>query len=114
WIPVFNPLVHLVPLARGLGVAPMLAATLVSALGLAAITGRVALGTLSDHVGRRPALAVSLGLQVAAFLGFAAAGSLSGLYLAAIVFGFSYGAVGALFPPLFPHFFRPPPPPRPL
>jgi len=105
WIPVFNPLVHLVPLARGLGVEPMLAATLVSALGMAAIAGRVALGTLSDRVGRRPALALGLGLQVAAFLGFAAAGSLSGLYLAAIVFGFSYGAVGALFPAVVADFF---------
>jgi MFS transporter, OFA family, oxalate/formate antiporter len=105
WIPVFTPLVHLVPLARGLGVEPMLAATLVSALGLAAIAGRVALGTLSDRAGRRPALALSLGLQVAAFLGFAGAGSLSSLYLAAIVFGFSYGAVGALFPAVVADFF---------
>src|SRR5262249_15821514 len=64
WIPVFNPLVHLVPLARGLGIEAMLAATLVSALGMAAIAGRVALGTLSDRVGRRPALALSLALQV--------------------------------------------------
>src|SRR5215831_3361561 len=34
WIPVFNPLVHLVPLARGLGIEAMLAATVVSALGI--------------------------------------------------------------------------------
>src|SRR5215475_1436270 len=105
WIPVFNPLVHLVRLARGLGIEAMLAATLVSALGMAAIAGRVGLGTLSDRVGRRPALAFSLILQVAAFLGFAAAASLPGLYAAAILFGFSYGAIGALFPAVVAAFF---------
>jgi MFS transporter, OFA family, oxalate/formate antiporter len=105
WIPVFTPLVHLVPLARGLGVDPMLAATLVSALGMAAIAGRLVLGTLSDRVGRRPALGIGLGLQVIAFLGFAVAGSLSGLYAASIAFGFSYGAIGALFPAVVADFF---------
>ena len=73
WLTVFTPLVHLVPLARGLGVDPMLAATLVSALGMAAVAGRLLLGTLSDRVGRRPALGVGLGLQVVAFLSFAVA-----------------------------------------
>ena len=105
WIPVFSPLVHLVPLARGLGVKPMLAATLVSALGMAAIAGRLVLGTLSDRVGRRPALGIGLGLQVAAFLGFAVAGSLPGLYAASIAFGFSYGAISALFPAVVADFF---------
>ena len=105
WIPVFNPLVHLVPLARGLGIEAMLAATVVSALGMAAMAGRIALGTLSDRVRRRPALAFSLILQVAASLGFAAAASLPGLYAAAILFGFSYGAIGALFPAVVADFF---------
>jgi len=73
WLTVFTPLVHLVPLARGLGVDPMLAATLVSALGMAAVAGRLLLGTLSDRMGRRPALGIGLGLQVAAFLGLAVA-----------------------------------------
>lgn len=105
WIPVFSPIVHLVPLARGLGVDPMLAATLISALGMAAVVGRLVLGTLSDRMGRRPALGLGLGLQAAAFLGFTVAGSLPGLYAAAIAFGFSYGAVSALMPALVADFF---------
>ena len=105
WIPVFSPVVHLVPLARGLGIEPMLAATLVSALGLAAVVGRLVLGTLSDRAGRRPALGIGLGLQAAAFLGFAQAGSLPGLYAASIAFGFSYGAISALMPAVVADFF---------
>jgi MFS transporter, OFA family, oxalate/formate antiporter len=105
WIPVFSPVVHLVPLARGLGIEPMLAATLVSALGLAAVGGRLVLGTLSDRAGRRPALGIGLGMQAAAFLGFAQAGSLPGLYAASIAFGFSYGAISALMPAVVADFF---------
>jgi len=56
-------------------------------------------------VGRRPALAIGLGLQVAAFLGFAGAGSLPGLYAASIAFGFSYGAISALMPAVIADFF---------
>ena len=83
----------------------MLAATLVSALGMAAVAGRLLLGTLSDRMGRRPALGVGLGLQVVAFLGFAVAGSLPGLYAASIAFGFSYGAISALMPAIVADFF---------
>jgi MFS family permease len=105
WIPIFAPLVHLVPLARGLGVDPLVASTLVSALGMAAIVGRLVMGTASDRFGRRPAIGICLVLQVAAFLGFAAAGTLPGLYAASITFGYSYGAISALFPAVVADFF---------
>src|ERR1700730_16235618 len=63
WTPVFIPLVHLVPMARGLGVPPLLAATLVSAIGGAALIGRLVMGGASDRIGRRGALAIALALQ---------------------------------------------------
>ncbi|HET7874580.1 MAG TPA: MFS transporter [Methylomirabilota bacterium] len=105
WIPVFVPLVHLVPMARGLGVPPLLAATLVSALGIAAMGGRLIMGAASDRIGRRPALALALALQLAAFLALAAAGTLGWLYAASLLFGFSYGAVSTLFPAVVADFF---------
>ncbi len=105
WIPVFIPLVHLVPLARGLGVDPLLAATLVSALGLAAVAGRLILGGASDRFGRRAALAVGLVLQIGAFLALVFASRLPGLYAASLAFGFSYGAISALFPAVVADFF---------
>jgi MFS family permease len=40
-----------------------------------------------------------------AFLGFAVAGSLPGLYAASIAFGFSYGAISALMPAIVADFF---------
>lgn len=105
WIPVFGPLVHLVPMARGLGVSPLVAATLVSALGLSALFGRLLMGGVSDYAGRRPTLAVSLGLQVVAFGALASCQSVSGLYVGAALFGFSYGGVSVLFSALVADFF---------
>jgi len=105
WIPIFAPLVHLVPLARGLGVDPLVAATLVSALGMAGIAGRLIMGSLSDRIGRRSAIGIGLVLQILAFLGFAVAGALPALYAASIAFGFSYGAVASLFPAIVADFF---------
>ncbi len=105
WIPVFIPLVHLVPMARGLGISPLLAATLVSALGAAALVGRLLMGGASDRIGRRAALAVALVLQAVAFVGFALAHELPALYAASLVFGFSYGAGSTLFPAAVADFF---------
>jgi MFS transporter, OFA family, oxalate/formate antiporter len=105
WFSIFTPLVHLVPLARGLGIDPLLATTLVSAIGLAGIVGRLVMGGVSDRIGRRPAVGLGLMLQVVGFLGFAYAAALPGLYAASIAFGFSYGAVSALFPAIVADFF---------
>jgi MFS family permease len=98
WTPVFIPLVHLVPMARGLGVPPLLAATLVSAVGAAALIGRLVMGGASDRIGRRGALAIALALQTGAFAGFAQSHALPALYASSLVFGFSYGAASTLFP----------------
>ena len=105
WVPVFVPLVHLVPHARDIGIEPLWASTLVSAIGIAAVLGRLGMGWLSDRIGRRPALALALLLQAVAFTGFAAAASLPALYLTSLTFGFAYGTASTLFPAMMGDFF---------
>ena len=105
WIPVFVPIIHTVPLARDLGYSPLVAASLLSALGAGAVPGRILIGAASDRIGRKPALALMLLLQAIAFLAFIGAGSLGALYVVVAVFGFSYGAVTALFPSIISDFF---------
>ena len=105
WTPVFVPLVHVVPFARDLGISPLLASTAVSALGIGAFFGRLVMGGISDLIGRKAALAISLALQVLAFAGFAAVGGLASLYVVAVDFGFSYGAISTLFPAIVGDFF---------
>lgn len=105
WLVVFMPMVHIVPFAVDLGISPFLAAMTVSVIGFAGFAGRLAIGPLSDSLGRLPTLGVCLLLQAMAFLGFAISTGLGLLYPAAAIFGFSYGGVTALFPALVGDFF---------
>jgi MFS family permease len=107
WMPVFMPLVHLVPLARDLGLSPVVGATALSMLGAGSLAGRLGLGAVSDAIGRRPALAISLGLQALAFAGLAGATDAMGLYAAAATYGVGYGAVSTLMPALVADFYGP-------
>jgi len=107
WLAVFIPLVHLVPFARDLGYTAGTGAWLVSALGAGAVVGRLAMGPVSDRVGRRPALVAGTTLQAVAFLAFSAVQGLDGLVLTAAAFGFSYGTISALFPAIVGDFFGP-------
>lgn len=105
WIPVFIPLVHLVPFTRDLGYSPLVGAWSVSMLGAAAVAGRLVMGPLSDRIGRRPTLAVAMVLQAIAFGGFASAHALPALFLSAAAFGYSYGTISTLFPAMVGDFF---------
>jgi MFS family permease len=100
WMAVFVPFAHIVAFAEDLGYESVAASLLLSAIGLGGVTGRLGAGPLSDRVGRRPTLALMLGLQVAAFGGFAASHGLWLLYPSAFVFGAAYGGSTTLFPAL--------------
>jgi len=105
WIPVFIPLVHLVPFARDLGHSPLAAAWAVSATGAGAVLGRLLMGAVSDRIGRRTTIAGAMLLQAVAFLGFAVVRDLGPLYATAILFGFSYGTISTLFAAIIGDFF---------
>lgn len=105
WIPVFVAIVHSVPLARDLGASPLVAASLLTALGGGAVPGRILMGAASDRIGRKTALAVMLVLQAIGFVGYAVAGSLTAVFAASLLFGFSYGAITALFPSIVGDYF---------
>jgi len=105
WIPVFIPLVHVVPFSRDLGFSRLEAASVVSALGVGAVVGRLVMGAVSDRLGRRNTAAVAMALQALAFGGFLSVSSLLTLYATAFLFGYSYGAVSTLFTAIVGDFF---------
>jgi MFS family permease len=105
WIPVFIPLVHLVRYARDLGFTPLVAASVVSALGAGAVAGRLVMGAVSDRLGRRTTVAAAMTLQAGAFAAFMVVRGLGALYLTAFVFGYSYGAISTLFTAIVSDFF---------
>jgi MFS transporter, OFA family, oxalate/formate antiporter len=105
WLPVFIPLVHLVPFARDLGHSPLEAASAISATGAGAVVGRLVMGYVSDLIGRRATIGVSMLVQAAAFVAFAAVRELPALYATAFVFGYSYGTISTLFSAIVGDFF---------
>ncbi|MPY92759.1 MAG: MFS transporter [Acidimicrobiia bacterium] len=105
WMAVFVPMVHLPAFAEDLGHSKVAAASVLSAVGVGGLVGRLSMGTASDHVGRRPALAAMMGIQVIGFAGLAASSGLIPLYLSAVVFGFAYGGGVVIFPALVGDFF---------
>jgi MFS family permease len=82
-------------------------ATALSALGAGSLVGRLGMGAVSDGFGRRPALLISLGLQVLSFAALAGASGIATLVAAAAVFGFAYGAISALMPAVVTDFYGP-------
>jgi MFS family permease len=107
WTPVFMPPVHLVPLARDLGLSAVVGAAALSALGAGSLAGRLAMGAISDALGPRPALAISLALQALSFASLAGAVGPVTLLAAATAFGFGYGAVSTLMPAVVTDFYGP-------
>ena len=64
---------------------------------LAVLAALLTVGSLSDHIGRRPVLLVALGMQIATMVIFLNAGGVEALLIARVVQGLSTGfAVGAI------------------
>src|SRR5882757_3283439 len=74
------------------GFTPITTTVVFGVYALAVLAMLLTVGSLSDHVGRRPVLLVALALQVIAMLIFTTAGGVAGLFIARIVQGLSTGA----------------------
>jgi len=97
-VPLFVPFVHIVPIARDLGITPGTAVLLASLIGVGSIAGRFGLGSVADRLGRRVTLAAMfLGLTL--MLGvLSIAGEAWQLAIFALVYGACYGGFVALVP----------------
>ena len=84
-------MVHLINYATDLGIIPLVAATLLSMVGIGSILGRLAMGAASDRIGSANALAICCLVLSISILWLVFTKELWMFYLFAIVFGFAYG-----------------------
>lgn len=102
---VFVPFVHINQFATGLGITSVTAATVISAIGIGGLAGRLSVGTISDRLGRKRMVLFAFALETLAFVAIASADGLAMLYPAATAFGFAYGAGVVLLPALVGDYF---------
>jgi MFS family permease len=79
------------------GVSAMAATTVLSAAGLASLSGRVICGLLADRLGAKRVLIVGLAIQAVAVSLYLVTRELAGFYALALMFGLAYGGVMPLY-----------------
>jgi MFS family permease len=92
-----GPIFHMVANAIDHGVSAMAAATVLSAAGLASLSGKIICGLVADRVGAKRVLVAGLALQAVAISLYLATRQLSHFYGVAMVFGFAYGGIMPLY-----------------
>ena len=92
-----GPIFHMVTHAIDRGVPAMAAATVLSAAGLASLTGKIGCGIFADRIGAKRTLVGGLALQAVAISLYLFTGGLASFYALAVVFGFAYGGVMPLY-----------------
>ena len=105
FLAVFVPFVHGVQFAQSLGASLQTASTVISAIGIGGLTGRLVMGPISDRIGRKNAVMLALFVETISFLGMAGSNALWLLYPSAVAFGFAYGGGVVVFPPLVADLF---------
>ena len=105
WLFVFLPLVHLVIFAMDIGLSKEAALIALGVLGGFSTVGRLAMGFISDRIGRKQAMMANLGLQVFSWFWIMATNSSWMLVVFAAAFGFSYGGVATVFPAIVGDYF---------
>jgi MFS family permease len=87
------------------GVPLMAAATVLSAAGLASLSGKIVCGIFADRVGAKRTLVAGLALQAVAISLYLVTSGLAGFYALALMFGFAYGGVMPLYAILVREYF---------
>jgi predicted MFS family arabinose efflux permease len=100
-----GPIFHMVTHAIDRGVSTMAAATVLSAAGLASLSGKIVCGLFADRVGAKRTLVAGLALQAVAISLYLFTSGLGSFYALALMFGFAYGGVMPLYAILVREYF---------
>src|ERR1700722_12839227 len=100
-----GPIFHMVSYAADCSIAPLTAATVLGAAGLAALSGRIVCGLLADRTGGKTTLGGGLALRAVAIALYLVARNLNTLYAVSMLFGLSYGGAMPLYAILVREYF---------
>ena len=99
------PIVHLVAHTSDLGYAEERGAEVLSVLMVAGFFSRIAFGMLSDRIGAAPTLLIGSACQLVMMIVFSMVESLTGLYVAALLFGLGFAGIMPCYPLLLRLWF---------
>lgn len=102
---MLTTIVHIVPHARDKGLDPAVAAAVLSTIGGVSMLGRIIMGTANDRIGGKTSLIVGLIILIAALLWLQVASSAWMLFLFAVMYGFTHGALFTVMSPTIAEFF---------
>ena len=97
--------VHIVPHAMDLGLAPGTAAGVISAIGGMSIVGRFVLGSAYDRIGGKRSLMICFIILFCSIIWLQVAGSAWMLFLFAVVYGFAHGGLFTVVSPTVAELF---------
>ena len=98
-------MIHIVPHAMDRGVAPAVAAAILSTIGAVSIAGRLTIGRLLDRLGGRRSLAVCFVILLLSFVVLQVAEATWLLFVFAAVYGFAHGGFFTVMSPTLAEFF---------
>jgi MFS family permease len=102
---IFAIMVHIASHVTDLGFTQATAANIMATIGAVCIAGRVLFGKALDRIGSRRGFVIGFAILGLALFLVASAGTLSILYLFAILFGFAFGACVTCESPLVSDLF---------
>jgi len=98
-------MIHIVPHATDLGVAPAVAATILSCIGAVSIAGRLTIGTLVDRLGGKRSLMICFVVLLTSFVLLQTAVATWMLFVFAAVYGFAHGGFFTVMSPALAEYF---------
>jgi MFS family permease len=102
---IFAIMVHFAPYVTDLGFSQATAANVMAVMGAICIAGRVVFGKILDKIGSRKGFVIGFATLGLSFFVIVPAGTLSMLYLFAVLFGFAFGACVTCESPLVADLF---------
>jgi len=105
WFSAMPIWVHIVIHAIDLGIPAISASNILVIMGGAGIAGRILIGSVTDRIGKKPALLIGFTLMLVSFLWLLVAKELWALNLFAIIFGFGIASLVVLQPALIAGLF---------